>query len=235
MFDTLNLILLAVAVIVIWRLYGVLGSRTGNERAPLDPLTKRSEPTNRLPPPAGSGSQQEEPDVHAPQASETPEAPVWAGVAAEGSELAKGLQSIASLDRTFATGRFLGGAKIAYEMIVEAFARGDKEALKPLLSKDVFGEFQAEIDRRLNSGEKLETTFVGFRAVEIMSANLQGSNASIGVRFHAQMISATRAASGEVMQGDSTKVQDVTDTWTFERDLKARDPNWRLASTAEPA
>jgi len=114
---------------------------------------------------------------------------------------------------------------------VQAFAEGDKKALKPLLSREVFDGFSGVIDARQRNGETLESKFVGLDNSEIVSAELAGRKGSVTVRFIADLISATRNRAGEVIDGDAVKVRRITDVWTFERDVSSRDPNWRLIST----
>jgi len=234
MMDPLNLILLAVAVFVVWRLYGVLGSRTGTERPPFDPFGGRTSGPEaaetvgprRLPRADNDSAEKTEPEE---------QEPVWKGFAAEGTAIGLGLEAIAGADKGFSPKSFLEGAKFAYEMIIESFAKGDKAALKPLLSKDVFDGFAAEIDGRAAKGHIMETRFVGFRNVELAGAELSGARAAVTVKFVAEMITTTKLAAGDLIDGDPKKVREVTDIWTFERDVTSRDPNWRLASTEEPA
>src|SRR5262249_26274632 len=157
-------------------------------------------------------------------------APVWQGYAEPGSPVAGGLEKIAGADPGFSPRSFLEGARIAYEMIVSAFAEGDKKALKPLLSRDVYDGFSTAIDTRQKNGETLESKFVGLGNSQIVAAELAGKKASVTVRFIADLISATRSRAGEVIDGDATRVRQITDVWTFERDISSRDPNWRLIS-----
>ena len=130
---------------------------------------------------------------------------------------------------------FLEGAKLAYEMIVEAFAKGDKPALKNLLSREVFDGFSKAIDSRTQAGEKLDFQFVGFDKVELATVALIEKRASIVVRFASEMISATFDKAGTLIDGNPKEVRDITDLWTFERDVTQRDPNWRVVATETQA
>ena len=125
-------------------------------------------------------------------------------------------------------------AKIAYEMVVTAFAQGDRQSLKNLLSRDVYEGFARAIDEREKAGNLLESRFVGIDKSEIVNADLKGKRASITVRFIAEFISATLNRAGEVIEGDNKQVREITDVWTFERDTASRDPNWKLVATDEP-
>lgn len=229
-FDPLNLLILGIAVVLLFKLRSVLGTRTGNERR-YDPVQRQEQQTDlrrednviHIP-----GREPARGDSDNPAAAATP---VWQGYAEPGSALAIGLEKIAAADPGFSPRSFLEGARIAYEMIVQAFAEGDKKALKPLLSREVFDGFSGVIDARQRNGETLESKFVGLDNSEIVSAELAGRKGSVTVRFIADLISATRNRAGEVIDGDAVKVRRITDVWTFERDVSSRDPNWRLIST----
>lgn len=226
-FDPFNLILLAIAVVVIFRLRSVLGTRTGNERR-YDPFSNSKDAQteqrddNVIPLPG------HEPDQDADD-SETE--PIWAGYAEEGSKLAKGLQDVAAADDSFAPGEFLEGAKVAYEMIVTAFAQGDKKTLKPLLTSEVYKGFAGVIDQRAADGETLEYRFVGIDECELTGSSVARRKANVTVKFVSEMISATHDADGNIVEGDAKQIRAVTDIWTFERDVSSRDPNWKLSAT----
>ena len=237
-FDPLNIIILAIAVVIFWRLGSVLGRRTGNERPPFDPYARRDTFEKTAPQPlperparptkAVAGREAEVPGGGAPLP------PAWEGLAPKGSAVAKGLEKIAGADRQFHGAAFLEGAKVAYESIVLAFAKGDKQALKPLLARDVLDGFLKDIDRRKEEGEILDTDFVGINKAEIVTADLTGRKATVTVRFQSQMITVTRNAAGDVLSGDTNKIREVTDVWTFERDVQSKDPNWTLVATEAP-
>lgn len=232
-FDPLNLLLLGLAVFILFRLRSVLGKRTGSERPPFDPYSKPETPQdqqngqdNVIPLP-GQADQQPEPMEQAAPGGEI----VIDKVAPEGSALNSALKQILTVDRSFEPEEFLQGARAAYEMIVMAFADGDKRALKNLLSREVYEGFVAAIDDRDKRGEKIESTFVGIDKSEIVEAALKGSTAQVTVKIHSQLISATRDKAGEVVDGDPAKVSEVVDIWTFARDTNSRDPNWKLVAT----
>jgi predicted lipid-binding transport protein (Tim44 family) len=229
-FDPFNLILLVVAVIVIFRLRNVLGTRTGHERRydPFSPSptseSDKKQDDNVIPLPGREAELgYQDPDEEAK--------PVWAGHAEAGSDLAAGLENIAEADGSFDPDEFLAGAGIAYEMIVTAFAEADKKELKPLLTADVYKGFAQVIDQRAADGESLDYKFVGIDSAELAGAGLDRRKASVTVRFVSEMISATRNAAGEVVEGDPNQIRQVIDVWTFERDISSRDPNWKLSAT----
>jgi predicted lipid-binding transport protein (Tim44 family) len=236
-FDPLNLLLLAVALVVFWRLRSVLGTRTGNERPPLEPFGTK--PADVKKPADGPGTVIRFPqnDDAEPRRGLEPEPaePIWKGYAEPGSGLASALEGLAESDPSFTPRSFVEGAKMAYEMVIEGFAQGDKKTLKNLLSKEVFDGFAGAIDAREAADQKIESRFVGIEKATIEAATLAGSKASITMRFVSELISATYAKSGELVEGDPKEIREVTDVWTFERDVTSRDPNWKLAATQAPA
>jgi predicted lipid-binding transport protein (Tim44 family) len=164
-----------------------------------------------------------------------PPAPAWTGYAEPGSELAASLEQIAEADPSFAPRSFVEGAKMAYEMIIDGFAKGDKAALKNLLSKEVFDGFARAIDERQAEGHRVESRFVGIDKATIRSASLLGGKrAAITMAFVSELITATYDKADEVIDGDPKEIREVTDVWTFERDVTSRNPNWKLAATEAP-
>ena len=152
-------------------------------------------------------------------------------LAPEGTTLNESLRAIAKADHAFDPDSFLNGAKMAYEMIVTAFAEGDRKTLKPLLSREVYDGFVSAIDDRESRQEKIEFRFVGIDKAEITEAALRDASAQITIRFLSKLISATHDKAGQVIDGDPIHVGDVTDIWTFSRDVTSRDPNWKLVAT----
>lgn len=234
MFDIYTIIFLALAVFIFLRLRSVLGQRTGRERPPYDPFSSRdavrtpaSDKVITLPPRnPEAASKTAEPGEAPPPATDR-----WEGVAEPGSPVAAGLDAIAAADPNFDAKHFLAGARAAYEMVVTAFAEGDRKTLKNLLSREVYEGFEAAIKERESRGEAAETKFVSIDKTELTGAELRGRTAHLTVRFVSQLISVTRDRSGDVIDGSADKVIEVTDIWTFARDLSSRDPNWKLVAT----
>jgi len=233
-FDIYTIIFLALAVFIFLRLRSVLGQRTGRERPPYDPYSAR-EParpaTEKVvtlqPRPAEPVAAPKTIDV-APAAE--PEAR-WKGVAEAGTPLAASLDAIAAADSNFEAKHFVAGARAAYEMIVTAFAEGDRRSLKNLLSRDVYDGFDAAIGEREKRGETVESRFVSIDSADISAAELRARTAQVTVRFHSTLITATRDKDGNVIDGSAERVTDITDVWTFARDVSSRDPNWKLVAT----
>jgi predicted lipid-binding transport protein (Tim44 family) len=116
-------------------------------------------------------------------------------------------------------------------MIVVAFAEGDRETLKNLLSRDVYEGFDGAIKERESRGEKIKSNFVGIEKADMLSATAKDAEASIAVRVVSQLISATYDRDGALIDGHPNEVAEVKDIWTFSRDIRSRDPNWKLVGT----
>jgi len=213
------IIFAAIAAFLVFRLVSVLGKRTGEER-PRDPFGmarsgdmphgNENTPENVVPLPGA--------EVPEPQAdSDTP--------------LGAALKEITALDSRFNPAEFANGARSAFEMVITAYALGDTNTLGTLLSDAVFANFEHAIGQRERAGETQETTLVGLDNAEIIEASLAHKVAQITVKFVSQQISVTRNEAGDVMDGDPEAVNQVTDIWTFSRDLRAKDPNWKLVET----
>jgi len=227
-FDIYTIIFLALAVFIFLRLRSVLGQRTGRERPPYSAPEAVRRPADRvvsLPPrPAAEAPQR-------PVEAASPPAERWKDIAETGSAVATGLDAIAAADSGFDAKHFVTGARAAYEMIVTAFAGGDRRQLRTLLSREVFDGFDAAITERERRSETAETRFVSIDGSTVTAAELRNRTAQITVRFVSKLISATRDRAGAVIDGSADKVTDVTDVWTFARDISSRDPNWKVVAT----
>ena len=233
MFDIYTIIFLALAVFIFLRLRSVLGQRTGRERPPYDPYATRepvrSPVTDKV---VALAPRPAEPATARPvEVAATPPADRWKDVAESGSNVAAGLDAIAAAEPNFDIKHFITGARAAYEMIVTTFAEGDRRQLRNLLSREVFDGFDAAITERENRGETAETRFVSVDGSTITAAELRKSTAQITVRFVSKLVSSTRDRNGTVIDGNAEKVTDVTDVWTFARDVTSRDPNWKVVAT----
>jgi len=228
-----------VAVFLILRLRAVLGKRTGNEQPPArDPFTPPAPPTaqprNGDAAPGGNDNVVPLPTANnpppPPRVSQPTSGP--GGIRATVMPTATaGVAAIRAADPTFEPIPFTGGARAAFSTIVEAFARGDSAALRPLLDAPTFASFDQEIRARAGRREKHETTLIGFEASDVSAAELQGSDALVTVRFISEQIHVTRDAEGQVVDGNPNEVVKAVDLWTFRRDTKSNDPNWVLTKT----
>ena len=230
--DITTVIFLAIAVVVFLRLRNVLGRRTGNERPPFDPYARREPPSAKDNDKVIDLPARRAPPPEAATAAAAADVDQRINTAAPaGSSLHEALKAVATADRSFDPVAFLGGAKAAYEMVVTAFAEGDRKTLKQLLSRDVYDGFVGAISEREAREETIEFKFVGIDKAEITKAGVKGATVQVTVRFLSKLVSATHNKDGAVVDGDPTHVGDVTDIWTFEREASARDPNWKLVAT----
>lgn len=221
--DFATVIFALVALFVAFKLRSVLGTRNEGERPTgglLAPLRRAR--------PAGPAAAPPEAAAAAPAPSVSP-AERWQAAAVP--DAFAGLDAIAAADRSFEPGAFLAGARTAYEMVVQAFAAGDRQTLQSLMTPEAFANFDAAIRARLAAGQTMTTTVVAIDDARIAAAQLTGSTAQVGIRFASKLASVTRDKAGEVVEGSATDVADHLDLWTFVRDVRSRDPNWRLIET----
>ena len=236
-FDIPTLIVIGLAIVVLFRLRQVLGTRTGRERSPLQRQNEAAAKAGVKP--GEENVVQMRPRPVEPQSNEDLERAqrkLEAEIVqfANGDDgVATGLRAIAEADTTFSPKSFIEGAKAAYEMIVTAFAQGDRHTLRNLLEKDVYDGFERAIKDREAQGRKIDFTFVGLPKVEISEAELDKRAASVTVRFHAEVVSATRDKDGALIEGNEVEVTNIADEWTFARSPKSRDPNWKLVATSQ--
>ncbi|ESZ10384.1 MULTISPECIES: Tim44/TimA family putative adaptor protein [Mesorhizobium] len=228
-FDFGTIFFLVAAVVIFFQLRNVLGRRTGSERPPFDPYTAGR---------TRDDAQKPENVVSLPRkrAPGEPAIDAYAAIdafAKPDTDLNKGLRAIKDNDPAFDPKTFVDGAKMAYEMIVMAYADGDRKTLKNLLSREVYDGFVAAIGDREAKSEKIQSSFVGIDKADIVSAEMKGSEAHITLRIVSELISATRDKAGAVIDGDPETVAEVKDVWTFARDTRSRDPNWKLVATEE--
>jgi predicted lipid-binding transport protein (Tim44 family) len=238
-FDLPTLIVIGIAIVILFRLRSVLGTRTGHERPPV--------PLNRGPRAEAPAEAGEEGNVTPLRRSAEPASSADAERQARrlateidqfshgDTQVAAGLKAVSEADPGFSPKAFMEGAKAAYEMIVTAFAQGDRKTLKMLLERDVYDGFEKAIADREAAGQKIDFTFVGLPKIEISEAELDKRNALVTVRFTAEVVSATRDKDGQLIEGNADQVQTIADEWTFARSPKARDPNWKLVATNQLA
>ena len=213
---TVEIVLLAmVALFVGLRLYSVLGRRTGHEQ---QPVTR----PDAVP---GAESVPTMTDV-APERTES------SGLAYE-DKAATGIRAIISADPSFDVSRFLEGAQAAYRMILEAYWKGDRDELSNLVGDEVRAAFEQAIAERDAAGHKLDNRLIAIERAVIEEADLVGREASISVRFDADIAAITRNQAGEVVAGSLTDAIVTHDIWTFRRTLGSSDPNWLLVDTDE--
>ena len=232
MLDFTTILAMVVAFVVFVQLRNVLGKRTGQERPPVDPYARRE----RADDDAGDasvpvGEAVDDRVVTLPRREEGDPYADIDRVAPRDTALNRGLRDIRDSDPDFAPRQFLDGAKGAYEMIVVAFADGDRDTLRQLLAPEVYEGFDAAIAEREAEGLSVEQSFVGIENAALETAAVRDGEAFVAVRIVSQLITATRNARNEVVDGDPDAVVEVRDVWTFAREVPSDDPNWRLVAT----
>ncbi|UZW56946.1 Tim44/TimA family putative adaptor protein [Sphingobium sp. JS3065] len=213
-------ILAMIAGFLALRLYSVLGKRTGHEQEPaLRPAEERAKVTIVQPRPvtgmAGDSVRLAD------------------GLIAPGGEA--GVRALIAADRNFDVPQFVEGAKSAYKMVLEAFWRGDRQELEWLCDTDVLASFEEAIAAREAEGHILDNRLVRIEKVQIVDAGVTGRMAEISLRFEADIAAVTRDKDGHVVAGSLTDAVGTNDIWTFTRDLRSTDPNWKLSETDEAA
>jgi predicted lipid-binding transport protein (Tim44 family) len=213
----IDLILFAmVAAFLVLRLRSVLGKRTGYERppqpqgAPQGPAARAEGVVEEIAPAARGGARRVIPDQRGP--------------------VGQALGRIGAADRSFDPNGFLDGAEGAFRMIVTAFAQGDRQTLRALLSDDTYAGFEQAITAREQAGESQRTEIRSMHEMAIEGADLRGSTADVTVRFVSDQVNMTTGRGGEILAG-SDAITEVIDIWTFQRDVTSGDPAWRLVAT----
>jgi predicted lipid-binding transport protein (Tim44 family) len=206
-----------VAAFLVLRLRSVLGRRTGNERR-RDLFVRGSTPAGDK---VGAGK----------IVSLTPRPSPLAAVAPPANTVAGGITQISTADPGFEASAFLDGARLAFELVVAAFAKGDKTALRPLLSDDTYRSFATAIDEREAASETLETRIAKIKDIDIVEAGMDGRAARVTVKLVSDQNNVLRAHDGSVVDGDPQNLIEKTDFWTFARDTRSNDPNWLLVAT----
>ena len=206
--DPVILIFGGVAAFIIYRLFSVLGSRTGHEqRHDLDALQKTAQ-----------GAQNQEPVAEVD--AEPRRAPVSPAAA-----------PLSEADPSFNEKAFLAGARSAYEMIIEAFAAGDLKSIRRFLGQSVYDAFKAALADREANGYSSELKFVGIDSASIVSSEVRDGVMTVVVDFASNQVRATRDRAGEIVDGDPARIDLVKDRWTFSRKASSGDPNWILVAT----
>lgn len=232
-FDFTTLFFFVVAVIVFIQLRGVLGKRTGHEKE----HHHQQREINDMYSDSDSDSESDtDTNVVTLPRRDDAEEPINKflnidSYAEPGTQLNDQLRDVIQADPNFAPKQFVDGSKMAYEMIVTAFAYGNRKELKNLLSRDVYDSYVAAINERESRKETVRFDFVGVDKAEIVQAEVVGRDVNVTVRLVSQIISATLDSGEDVIEGDLEEIAEVIDIWTFSRDVKSRDPNWRLVAS----
>ena len=212
---------LLVAVFLIVRLRSVLGRRTGNEKKPKDIFTYQDsilEPDKKkiL---EGKKSIKGKPSLGLPEKK------------VNNLKKETNLEKIFYFDKNFSPKKFLEGAKIAFRSIIETYAKGEINKIKNLLSNNVFTAFSNEIKSRVKKKYSLEHTLISLKSAGIEKINVRSSIADIVVKFASEQVNLLKNEKGKILSGNDEYIENHIDYWTFSKDLKSTNPNWKLVVT----
>lgn len=227
----LDIVIFAViAAFLLHRLRSVLGTRHGDERQRPNPFTSNPQDKNAV-------ESSKVVDLHPDKMPARPAfdmamaADVIDEAANADGQVEEGLREIAAADATFDPHGFVQGAQAAFGMVVTAFAEGDKETLKGLLSPKLYGDFEAAINQREDAGHTMEFELHRIVKASVIKARLAGTMAYVTVDFDVEETTATRDKDGNLVDGAPDRIINVEDIWTFSRDTRSDDPNWTLIET----
>jgi predicted lipid-binding transport protein (Tim44 family) len=127
---------------------------------------------------------------------------------------------------------FMDGAKAAFEMVLKAFAANDKETLEFLLEGKIYEGFEKSIEARKQQNKILNTNLIAIEKAEIISALIKDNIALITVKFTSKQINYFTKENGDLLEGKKDKITQLTDSWTFKKDLNDSNPNWMISATA---
>ena len=216
-FLTLDLIFfILVAVFLIIRLRSVLGRRTGNEKRPKDIFMYQDTTLGTDKKKILDGKQSIKSKFHNKLSTEKEN---------------NALEKIYYIDKSFSPKKFLSGAKIAFKTIIQSYAKGEINKIKHLMSTDVFSIFSKEIKSRTRKKYILEHTLVSIKSADIENANFKSSIADIVVKFISEQVNLLKNEKGKILKGNDEYIENHTNYWTFSKDLKSSNPNWKLVVT----
>ena len=211
-------ILAAVAIFLFWRLRAVLGSRDGFEKT-LKEIKESSDVVSN-------------PKVMDEIKNDSPDDDIFDYVE-ENSKNAEVFKKMKEFDSDFSVNKFVSGAKMAYEIILMAFERGDTEKLRTLLEKKVLTSFKSVIDKRKKDGFIVDAKFIGMRDIRIIDASFSQKTkiADVTLSFKSEITTVVRDSKGTIIEGHPDEIKKQKDTWVFTKNLSEKSPIWFLKST----
>ncbi len=217
------IILALIAGFILLRLRGVLGQKTGNENPQFfkRDTTEKEKADDKIVQIGDKGQKVKGLDILDSYLSQLNNS----------DPISKTLADIKKQDAQFTATGFMDGAKMAYEMVFDAFAKGDKATLEMLLEKGLYSTFVAEIDARSSQDLTTETTLLRVKAKDITSATLTENMVRLSVKFETEQVSVAKNKQGEVVEGSVSESHLMDDEWLFERDITSKNPNWKIIET----
>jgi predicted lipid-binding transport protein (Tim44 family) len=221
------IVLAAIAIFVLLRLRAVLGHKIGHDQPPPMPrdLPDESDRVVQVQP------RNQAPTIEGEATVVEPSPEAQAAMAKLPEDLRTNVEAMTKIDASFSLPEFLKGARMAFDMVLEAYAKDDRDTLKMLLSKEVFENFRKDLDAMKKDGRRVETTLVSVLSAEPVEARLTRNVAHIVVKFESEQIQVVRDAEDKIIEGDASDIQTVDDEWAFERDLRSSNPNWKIVGT----
>ena len=211
-------ILAAVAIFLFWRLRAVLGSRDGFEKT-IKEIKRSSDVVSN-------------PQVIDETKNDSPDDDIFDYVE-ENSKNAQVFKTMKEFDSDFSVNKFVSGAKMAYEIILMAFERGDTEKLRTLLEKKVLTSFKSVIDKRKKDGFIVDAKFIGMRDIRIINASFSQKTkiADVTLSFKSEITTVVKDSNGTIIEGHPDEIKKQKDTWVFTKNLSEKNPIWLLKST----
>ncbi len=218
------LFLMALAVFIFYKLFNSFGKNDGTEERLKERLERMAEEQQKQ----KTADKAEETVVH-PKKARTSQAepePLITDAA-----LRTKIDKIKAVDPNFSLAEFMQGAKVAFEMIVEAYSQENRDVLKDLLAEDVFKAFEKDITSREKKGLDMDVTLIAFLSQELTGATLRGNKAKLTIDFKTEQVRVVKDDEGNIVEGDVSEIEVIEDRWTFARDLKSPNPNWMVVDT----
>tara|TARA_B100001057_G_scaffold313870_1_gene313995 strand:- start:141 stop:818 length:678 start_codon:yes stop_codon:yes gene_type:complete len=214
------LILAMIAVFILNRLRNVLGKKTGNEEDIAQNLNvktnlKETKPDRELNLKMNKDSNKSFYNLH------------------EDRDINKALNAIKKIETSFELENFVVKAKKAFEYILNAYSENNLKNLKILLDQKIYHSYQKDIEKRIKKNEKFEITIINIKEPIVKYAKVVDKNAQITLEYESEQIHLLKNSKGDIIEGDSNQILNISEQWTFSRELKLRNPNWKLLSISE--
>ena len=217
------IVIIAIAIFVVYKYRQVLGHKTGHDVE--NQAHRRESRQERV---VSLREFQKEIEEGGPIIDQQAEKPDDASDKLEDAGIKANIEQMKELEPSFRLDDFMGGAKAAFEMLMEAFEKDDRTTLKQLLSDDLYREFDQELKNFAKQKQRPHTTLVSILSANLTDAALNKSQAKLTVQFLTEQIHVVKDEAGEVVEGDVSRIEQVEDEWVFERSLKSRNPNWTI-------
>ena len=216
------LILAMIAIFIINRLRNVLGKKTGNESDIVEKFTQRK-----------SAFKESEPDSISDEKVTKLDHKIEKTFHSN-KKINSVINEIIKLDNNFEINSFFEGAKKAFEFILTEYSNNNLKVLEKLVNKNIYKEFENQINLRTDKNEELEITVISVKNPEIKSVNLEKKyTAYFKLLFNSEQVQITKNSKGDIIDGDSNQILQIKEIWTFSKNLKSKDPNWTLEEIEE--